>query len=422
VFEGGLTAEALADMPPGPELATVLARVDRAALNGYDLVEVLRARARQIAHEQAELLADMVEIAHCEAGEWDAPVARLADADDFAADEIRLALHLTRRAADSQLMLAYGLVERLPAVHAALTAGAIDLPRARVFDAETVSLPDEEARAVAASVIDAAPELTTGQLRVRLRRLVIAVDPEAAARRQREAERLRRVEHGLDSEGTATLAGYQLPPDRAATAAARIDALARAAKQAGDPRTLDTLRADLFLSILNGDDAILDAAGGARRGGGVELTVPFTTLMGLSEEPGEVKGWGPVTAEVARKVAEAQRTGCPWRVSVYDDAGILVHHDHLRRRPTAEDAAFVKARDRTCRAPGCRTPAQKADIDHTREWATGGPTVRSNLGVLCRHHHGFKGSKGVSLIQLAPGVFVWRTRLGHVYTVRPEPP
>lgn len=417
VFDGGVSIEELAQVPPGPELAGVLAGVDRSRLNGYELVEVAKATARQVAHFQAELLATVWESAYCPPGDQTSPPERTDTPDEYAGDEIRWALTLTRRAADSLLGVAYQLVECLPAVHEALRAGVIDLPKARVLVEETTALPEQAARRMVEAMLPVAGGLTTGQLRARLRRWVIAADPEAATRRQRRAVGQRRVEHGLDSDGAATLAGYHLPPDRAAAAAARIDALARAAKHAGDPRTLDQLRADVYLDVLNGDHLAAAPVGG----GGVEIVVPLATLVGLSQEPGDLKGWGPVVAEVVRKVVEGQRDRS-WRFSVYGEGGVLVGHGSLRRRPSARDAAFVKARDRTCRAPGCRTPAHRSDLDHTVAWQDGGPTVPGNLGVLCRHCHGYKHSAGVELSQPTPGMFVWRTRLGHTYTTGPEPP
>lgn len=55
VFDVGMTAEELAEMPPGPELAAVLARVDGSRLNGFELVELAKATSRQVAHYQGEL-------------------------------------------------------------------------------------------------------------------------------------------------------------------------------------------------------------------------------------------------------------------------------------------------------------------------------------------------------------------------------
>ncbi|MEJ3751011.1 HNH endonuclease signature motif containing protein, partial [Actinomycetes bacterium KLBMP 9797] len=183
------------------------------------------------------------------------------------------------------------------------------------------------------------------------------------------------------------------------------------------PRSMDELRADLFLDILNGEN--LPEVGHHR--GGVEIAVSLTTLMGLSKEPGDLHGWGPVIAEVARTTVE-QQLKATWKASVYDDNGELVHHGRLRRRPSTADAAFVKTRDRTCRAPGCRTPAHHADLDHTKAWEDDGHTIPANLGVLCRHCHGYKHSDGVTLEQPHPGEFIWHTRLGHTYHIKPEPP
>jgi hypothetical protein len=46
-----LVPEDLADVPPGPELAGVLARIALSRLSGYDCVEVLKARYRQLNHD-----------------------------------------------------------------------------------------------------------------------------------------------------------------------------------------------------------------------------------------------------------------------------------------------------------------------------------------------------------------------------------
>lgn len=406
----------LAELPPGPALAAALASIDRSRLNGFDLVTVLQAQARQVAHEQAQLLADLVAVAHCPPGGPDAPVVRGEKIGEFAADEIRAALTWTRRAADDQLSLAVAVVERLPTVHQALAAGSIDLPKARVI-CDGVAAPESAvAERVVAEVSGEAPGLTTGRLRMRLRRLAIAVDPEAARRRQAQGVAERRLERELLSDGTAVLAGMHLPPDRAAAAAARVDALVRAAKRTGDGRSLDQLRADTFLDLLEGVHAG-HSAGDAR--GSVELTVPLTTLVGLSEHAGELGGWGPVIADVARQVA-AQRRKASWRFSVTDRTGGLVHSVATRRRPVIADAEFVKARDRTCRAPGCRAPARRADLDHIRDWADGGATTPANLAALCRHDHRLKHEGGWRHRPIAPGVFAWTSALGHTYLVGPD--
>ena len=55
-------------------------------------------------------------------------------------------------------------------------------------------------------------------------------------------------------------------------------------------------------------------------------------------------------------------------------------------------AEFVRARDLTCRAPGCDRPAVECDIDHTIARSDGGLTHASKVRCLCRtssdHHAG----------------------------------
>lgn len=63
-----------------------------------------------------------------------------------------------------------------------MVAGRIDLAKARVICRELELLDDEQARRVAERVeVD---QLTTGQIRDRLRRLVLSVDPDAVRARR----------------------------------------------------------------------------------------------------------------------------------------------------------------------------------------------------------------------------------------------
>ena len=66
--------------------------------------------------------------------------------------------------------------------------------------------------------------------------------------------------------------------------------------------------------------------------------------------------------------------------------------------------------------------ASQSDLDHTIAYEEGGRTVRGNLGPLCRYNHGAKHKGGWRLDQISPGVFVWRSPLGKIYIVKPEPP
>ena len=192
MFERECVPEGLADMPPGPELAAVLAGIDRSRLNGHDLVIVIRARMRQRAYDDAELLADVAEVAYCTQGGPDAAVVRDDAPFEFAADEIRAALTLTRRAAETLLDLGVTLRERLPEVWEALGRGDIDLRRARIMVYGTDHLDEEVARRVAKEVLVEAAGLTTGQIAARLRRSCVDVDPDDAQRRYETAVEERR--------------------------------------------------------------------------------------------------------------------------------------------------------------------------------------------------------------------------------------
>jgi hypothetical protein len=150
----------LADIAPGPKLAGVLAGIQLSRLSGYDCVEVLKARYRQVNHERARLMATMVEVGLCDIGPDD-ELRRMTGPDEFSADEIRAALVFTRRAADAQFWLAHDLVTRLPAVHAAMDVGLLAEARARVLSEWTVELSLEQARALCGELLPRAPGLTT---------------------------------------------------------------------------------------------------------------------------------------------------------------------------------------------------------------------------------------------------------------------
>ncbi len=259
VSRGQRIPEDLADIPPGPELASLLSEIELSRLSGFDAVEVLRAQYRQLNHDRAALMATMAEVGLCDADEG---LSRRDAPDEFAADEIRAALVLTRRSAEAQFALAHDLRSRLPAVHAAMAAGVCDEPRARIFSEWTLDLPDPQARALCDRLLPRLGELTTGALIEAIKKYAIAVDPDWARRRYERAAAERKVVGHRNPDGSANLSGCNLPVNRVAAAGARIDALAKAAKRAGSSRPIDHIRAELFLGMTDGtytgcDDATI---------------------------------------------------------------------------------------------------------------------------------------------------------------------
>jgi hypothetical protein len=425
VGERELNIGELAELTPGPDLGLALERVDRDSLSGHDRVLLMKARSRQLAHLNAQLLADIEAVWQSESELFQRETAHLqreglvasSEAEDAASAEIRTALVLTRRAADVMLGVCYLLRVRLPGVWRALDEGRIDLHRARVIADQTGHLDEELARRVADVILELAPGLTTGQLRARLQRLVISIDPASAKDRYEQGMAERRVVCDPNDDGTANLSGYSLPAGEANAALRRIHRLAKAAKTKGDPRNIDQVKADIYLALLCGTHLSRTGSGD---GGVVNLSVGLTTLAGLDENPGVIPGWGPVIADVARQVVDRQ-VSSEWRVTATDENGQPVAVVTTRRRPTAAQKRIVEVWIPNCVFPTCRFDSVDCDLDHLIPWAQTQETSTQNLEPLCRHDHRLK-DKGWKVRQVEPGVYRWTSPLGHVYTTRPEPP
>ncbi|WP_020519640.1 HNH endonuclease signature motif containing protein [Catelliglobosispora koreensis] len=389
-----------------------------------------------------------------------AAVAQETPVREFAPMEIASAVTWSRQAATARLASAQELLG-FPCVFSALALGDIDLTKARII-AEGVSvLASEPALRVCAQILRVAAGLTAPQLRARLARLVLSEDPASAVKRHEQKVSERRLVFEPDSDGCANVFGLGLPAAKARAAIKAVQQQARLAKAAGDTRTMDQLRADIFLERLSGKDT-----GG--RGGSVELTVTVQALANLAETPGDLAGYGPVIADIARQVAALQAKA-QWTFTATDTStgntfhGVTRHRPQLARvhtdaaagarasgyretrgshhearddlsagrlspvgealgrghgrRPTAEVVRHLRARDRTCQAPGCRVPARACDLDHCQDWAKGGLTEAGNLVPLCRHHHRAKHHGGWRYWRAGRGAYTWRSPLGRIYRV-----
>jgi hypothetical protein len=218
-------------------------------------------------------------------------------------------------------------------------------------------------------------------------------------------------------DGTANLLGLELAPHRVAAVTRRINLIARTLRTSGEARTMDQLRADVFLDLLQGRHP--HRQGTAR--GVVDLTVDLDTLTGLAEFPGDLDGYGPVIADIARQVAAQQQTS-EWRYTVtHPDSGMPIHVGTTQRRPTTSQRRIVEARHRTCVFPGCRMPARACDLDHRIPWAHGGPTTIDHLAPLCRHDHRNR-HRGWTYQPLPNGDHLWTSPLKHSSTTSGTPP
>ncbi|HET9255741.1 MAG TPA: DUF222 domain-containing protein, partial [Pseudonocardiaceae bacterium] len=215
------------------------AAVASSVVSDAEVVEKLRAAWAEVSRGYARYWAAMTEVAARTTTDW-----------EFA--EIAAALTFTPGRADSELFCAQTLVEHLPWVHAALAAGELDHPKARVFINYLSNVTAAQAERICARLVPRAPGWTTGQLAARLLREVQAIDPDYTRRTYQQAVRERGVHGYLDHTGTAVLTGSGLPAPEAAAAAARLEALADQLRAAGYPATVNQTRADLYLRLLDG--------------------------------------------------------------------------------------------------------------------------------------------------------------------------
>lgn len=414
--EPSVSAE-ISALDPGLVLAATLDAADLESLSGAGRVAAMVALGRMVSHYQARLYAAMTSVADAVTDTVAADTGGdMSLIEDACATEIRAALRLTRRAADTELALARGFRERLPQVWEALASGRIDRRRASVIVSRTDHLGVSQAREVADRVSEQAAELTTGQLSALITRLGIEVDPDDATHRYENAVDQRRVILEPTIDGTAHLYLMDLPPDRATRIRARVDAAARELRVKGETRTMDQLRADVVLDLLDPATPTTTTSRSGR--GAVTLTVDLATLAGLAETSGELGGYGPVISDIARQVAD-RSPDAEWRFVVTDD-GRPVGAGTTRRRPTAGQRRIIETLYPRCIFVGCRMPAVLCDIDHTTPYADTGVTRIDDLAPLCEHDHSMRHT-GWSYRHTPHGI-EWRSPLGVRHLNRDPPP
>jgi hypothetical protein len=397
-------------VPPGYVLAAMLDDIDLDTCSGYDRIRVLQAQQRMASHYSARSYQTMTSVVDVMTEGPD----EVGFAEEAAAAEIRAALRLTRRSADVELSFALELRQRTPLVWEALQSGAIDVRRARVIVNGTLHLSDAGARDVVDHVISDAGLLTTGQLGAKIRKLCLDVNPQDAKDRYEHAVEDRRIQAEPTESGTSNLLGINLPPHRVAAGMKRINQIARSLAGPGETRTMDQRRADILLDLIEGTG---QATGASRAI--VDLQADLKSLAELADHPGELAGYGPVIADIARQVAELQKEA-EWRWTV---TGRPLATGITRRRPTASQIRQVQTRDTTCIFPGCRMPAVGCDIDHRIPWSEHGQTEVDFLAPACRYDHvTIRHRMGWAYIPLDNGDYQWTSRLGHTYTTSGQSP
>ncbi len=330
-------------------------------------------------------------------------------------EDVACALRVSSAVAAARLHVAHQLATRFPAAFRALQERRLDLGCAtRLVDAAE-ALPDDALAAIQADVLADAATQTIAQFSARVRRAVLRHDPRAAVEQHETQLAQRRVAFAPVEHGMVELWAL-LPAAGAVALRSTLQQLADAAAGT-DERTADQRRADALCALAAGDGT--GGAGGTMRPQ-VRVTVAASTLLGLDDLPGELDGYGPVTAAAARAIADDPHG--TWRRLLTDPAGSLVDVSSSSYRPPAPMRRFVELRDGTCRFPTCRRGATSCELDHVTPWQSGGATTPANLIPLCPRHHHLKHDGRWGVVRQPDGAVSWTSPTGRRWTSPPPDP
>lgn len=333
--------------------------------------------------------------------------------------EVATALALSRCRAAAQVKMAIALHTRLPRVLQTAKTGLLDyrMLAAIVSRTELIQDPDVLGRVDERLAEKALTwvRLSEPKIEARINAVIAAQDPDAV--RIREQIRADRHVGGQpNGEGTAELWGTI---DVAALAAmnAVLDAMADGVCP-GDPRTREQRRTDAFFAVFAGhglacgcEQPDCPAEPVTATSGPPSATLLVHIVADTTRHTAVVPGYGHIDPEALATANEYATCRDIDPATVTAEAG---------RFPSATLADYIRARDLTCRFPGCDVPAWRTDIDHTVPWPAG-PTHPSNLKCLCRAHHLLKTfHDNWTDTQLPGGTIIWTAPTGHVYTTEPE--
>lgn len=401
-------------MTPGPEALAALAAIDPFTLTRVERIDYLSAVERQAAWLQSLRHRAIVAVA----GEEPQPAQGWGGVDDAAREEVAAAMRLSQAGAQRRIDTARSLLGELPVTRHALEAGEISPEHATVIAEEMRALlragvDRATIDSVEAAAIAHAEFHTPNQVGRKVRDLVARESSTAVELASAAAHELRRVSVYPDTDGMATVVAF-LPAADAQAVLLALDGWARLHGETTN--TIDQRRADALAAIAAKALAMTGTAQG--RPIAIHVTIDLPTLLGLADNPAQLAGYGALPASVARTLA-ADGT---WRRLVTDPVdGHLLDYGRTVYRPPQDLIDYLTARDRTCRFPGCRQPAWRADLDHADAWDSGGSTSVDNLGVLCRRHHRLKTHHGWAIESRPDGSCLWTSPTGHQYFVPARP-
>ena len=182
------------------------------------------------------------------------------------------------------------------------------------------------------------------------------------------------------------------------TGAAFRTALESLAKRLGpdDERSHKQRMADSLGELVHHamDDGRLPRRNGVRPH--INLT---TTLEGLKNEPGVPAADLELSLPISTRTLE--RIACDSTISrVLLADSMIIDVGRATRVVSAPTRRALRARDRGCRWPGCDRQVDWSTPHHIVAWARGGPTILSNLVLLCYFHHRLAHEGGWQVVQV----------------------
>ncbi|MDQ0824969.1 hypothetical protein QFZ60_001142 [Arthrobacter sp. B2I5] len=375
-------------------------------------LEVVKRLEAQLAAVKARDVAEAVEIQHAMVAP-DAPVHERTFAEMSAVEEIAGVLTISSGAARAFVDQSRRACS-LPPVMDALAAGDLSWQHAKIVADETEGLTPDGAAALVAHFFDpdapnpargAGPaELVPSRLRAKVRGWRERHHPETLEKRHAKGVADRRMEYTPDRDGMAWIS-LRLPGHTASAIWNRTTATARGLQGPDEPRTITQLRPDIAASLLLGASSASSATDATQANGStgeigkvptpradVLVMVPVFSLFGITDEPAELDGHGPIPASMARKLV-ADGADSFYRVLVDPRDGAPLEIGRTRYRLPETIKQWIRMRDGKCTFPGCNNHTPDNDTDHLTAWEHGGRTDVRNLAQLCPRHHRLKHAR-----------------------------
>jgi hypothetical protein len=283
-------------------------------------------------------------------------------------DWIRFNCHMTSNAAADRVAVGErigGLTESTDA----MVSGQIGFAHMTVM-ARTANALGE--RFKESALLDKALENSPGKFHHICRHYRHAADRKGYESEQAELVENRWLSLSSAEDGSLLINGALDPVGGAALRTA-LQPLARKSG-AHDDRNLERRQAD----------ALVELASGGEQKAHIQVTSSIETLLGLAGAPAaEMEFSLPISSSTVERLA------CDSSIArvLLDSQSTVIDVGRTKRVVSEPARRALKARDGSCRWPGCERPASWSAAHHVVHWTHGGTTNLDNLILLCHRHH-----------------------------------